>query len=303
VPVAAIGPDRRAAPEPIGKLLASSRDGRRRLVEQWNDRAFLVTDDRDRVLARVVHPHPFDVAGISPSGDDFAVASAKPGTSGRCEITIHDAGNGRAKRSFDVAARYVSQVTFDPLGRTLLLHVDADDVELRDVGTGRRLGVIHGKPAGAVTVAAYSTDGRFIVTHEFPSPLIHVHDPLTLATQRILDNHLAVCWCRCSPDGRRLLVGQDYANSIRLVTSWDLETGERGWSRCGPAGGAGTFSADGRLYLTHAVDHVWALWDVERGTVQCVLVSPEATPVFGPEGTTLHQHVPDGPRLWPPAPD
>lgn len=303
VPVAALGPDRRAAPEPIGRLLASSRDGRRRLVEPWNDRAFLVTDDRDRVLARVVHPHPFDVAGISPSGDDFAVALAKPGTGGRCEITIHDAGNGRARRSFDVAARHVSQVTFDPLGRTLLLHVDAADVELRDGATGRRLGGIHGKPAGPVRVAAYSTDGRFIVTHEYPSPLIHVRDPLTLATRRILENHLAVRWCRCSPDGRRLLVGQDYADSVRLVTSWDLETGARGWSRCGPAGGAGTFSADGRMYLTHAVDHVWALWDVERGTIQCVLVSPEATPVFGPEGTTLHQNFPDGPRLWPPAPD
>lgn len=305
VPVAAIGPDRRAAPEPIGKLLARSRDGRRRLVEPWNDRAFLVTDDRDRVLARVVHPHPFDVAGISPSGDDFAVVveverSPGPRADGRHEVTIHDAGTGRVKRTFDVAAWTVNAVSFDPLGRTLLLHVDGDDVELRDGGTGRRLGVIHGEPAGAVTRAAYSTDGRFIVTHEYPSPLIHVRDPLTLATRRILDNHLAVRWCRCSPDGRRLLVGQDYANSVSLVTSWDLETGARGWSRCGPAGEAGTFSADGRLYLTHAVDHVWALWDVDRGTIQCVLVSPEATPVFGPEGTTLHQHAPDGPQLWPP---
>jgi len=220
----------------------------------------------------------------------------------RYQITVYDAATGLATRTFEPFAAWNAHAArIDPLGRTLLLQINDDVLDLRDFATGRHLARIE----APLHYAAYSPDGRFIVTHRPGRSEVELRDPRSLEVIRTLENHLPVYWCRATPDGRRLLVGQQYAAHVALVTSWDVDRGTRLGSQCGPAAAAvaGTFSADGRLYLVENRLHVWSLWDVERGRIRCVVVSrsysPLDTPVFGSDGESLHRGSPDGPRLWP----
>ena len=290
-------------------LRGTSRDGRRRLFQVWtqSEKTFFVADDRDEVLARVECHGSMDWAAIAPSGGEFVVVREvarpqRPRADGTYEFTVHDAATGRVLRTFEAStALSLSRPCIDPLGRTLLLRV-SDGLDLRDFTTGRQLVRL----AVPYWSAEYSPDGRFIVTHCL-DPVIQLRDPRSLDVMRTLENHLPVRWFRISPDGRRLLAGQPWADGIDLVTAWDVDRGTRQWSRCGPAGAGGTFSADGRAYLAGAGlgwANAWSLWDLEQGRVRCVVVSPDGsleanTPVFGPDGQSLHRGSPDGSRLWP----
>ncbi len=295
---------------PGHQLLGTSGDGRRRLLESPppRGRSILVADERDRVLARVdAHLAGGEAAAIAPVGDAFVIvrrvaAPPRPRADGRYQFTVYDAATGLATRTFEpFAAWNVHAARIDPLGRTLLLQINNDVLDLRDFTTGRQLARIE----APLLHAAYSPDGRFIVTHRTSRSAVELRDPRSLEVIRTLENHLPVHWCRATPDGRRLLVGQSYADHVELVTSWDVDRGTRLGSQCGPAAAAvaGTFSADGRLYLVENRLHVWSLWDVERGRIRCVVVSrsysPLDTPVFGSDGESLHRGSPDGPRLWP----
>lgn len=295
---------------PGHRVLGTSGDGRRRLLESPppHGQAIIVVDERDRVLARVDdHLAGGDAAAIAPAGDAFVVvrrvaASPRPFADGRYQVTVYDAATGQATRTFEaVAAWNVHSARIDPLGRTLLLQINNDVLDLRDFATGRQLARIE----APLLHAAYSPDGRFIVTHRGSRAAVEIRDPRSLEVIRTLENHLPVRWCHATPDGRRLLVGQSYADHIELVTSWDVDRGTRLGSQCGPAtvAAAGTFSADGRLYLADRRGNMWALWDVERGRIRCVILSrkdsPQDAPVFGPNGESLHRGTPDGPLLWP----
>ena len=294
---------------PGHQLLGTSGDGRRRLLESPppRGRSILVADERDRVLARVdYHLAGGETAAIAPAGDAFVIvrrvaAPPRPFTDGRYQVTVYDAATGRATRTFEpFAAWNVHAARIDPLGRTFLINVNNDDLELRDFGTGRQLARIE----APLLDAAYSPDGRFVVTHRPLRVAVELRDPRSLEVIRTLENHLPVRWCRATPDGRRLLVGQQYAAAATMVTSWDVDCGTRLGSQCGPAAAAGTFSADGRLYLAGDLEKkVWSLWDVERGRILCVVVSPNYSPpdapVFAADGESLHRGSPDGPRLWP----
>jgi WD40 repeat protein len=308
VPVA----DRPAAPRPFlnRDLRGTSRDGRRRLFQVWrqDEKSFIVADDRDEVLARVECHSSMDWAAIAPSGEEFLVVHEaarpqRPRGDGTYELTVYDAATGRVLRTLEAStASSLSAPRIDPLGRTFLLRVSGG-LELRDFATGRQLVRL----AVPYWRAEYSPDGRFIVTHRL-GPAIQLRDPRSLDVMRTLENHLPVRWVRISPDGRRLLAGQPWADGIDLVTAWDVDRGTRQWSRCGPAGAGGTFSADERAYLSGMglggmSWDAWALWDLEQGRVRCVVVSPHDSPanapVFGPDGESLYRGSPDGPRLWP----
>jgi WD40 repeat protein len=299
---------------PRHALLGSSRDGLRRLLKSPppGKASVIVVDGQDEILARVDHDLALgEAAAIAPAGDVFiivreAARGPQPVTDGSYRATVHNAATGKPSRVFDgIAARFVNAAQIDPLGRTFLLNIDNDAFELRDFATGRHLARL----AGPVRhTAAYSPDGRFIVTTDrgvtnCRGSAVRLRDPRSLAVIRTLDNHLGVRWCRFTPDGRRLLVGQAYENTVNLVTSWDVDRGVRLGSQCGPASGNGTFSADGRLYLAFQEwQDVCSLWDVERGRIVCVILAsrlPPNAPVFGTDGHSVHLGSPDGPRLWP----
>jgi WD40 repeat protein len=297
-----------ASPEPFAgyHLRGASRDGRRRLLTSFVEHSFIIADDEDNILARGEISRDGQAVAMSPSGKEFVLAHAverslKPGIDGRYRITIHDSVTGEINRTIeDIPAQSIHKVHIDPLERTLLLTIANKNLDLRDYATGKQLAKVKDTSHGASLRTGYSPDGRFIATTAWPLPVFHLRDPLTLKTIRTLDNHLLSNWSRFTPNGRRLLVGQRYAKEIDLVTAWDVESGTRLWSRCGPAGMRGTFSSDGRRYLTDFKSNCWALWDLERGIVCCLILTHEGgPPVFAAGGNTVHDGTPDGPQLWP----
>ena len=173
---------------------------------------------------------------------------------------------------------------------------------LRDYQTGVKLGSYR-EPA-SWGGRAYSEDGRYILTSCFPWTPITLHDPMTLAVEKRLSNWLPSRGCAASPDEKRLLAAQAWADDCHLLTMWDIESGQRLWSRVGPAAASSEFSRDGRGLLrsyTYRRPCLATLWDADTGDVLCAVLTPDDDykPVFGDDGRSIRLGTPDGPRLWP----
>ena len=196
-------------------------------------------------------------------------------------------------------ASYVNRIAIAPDAATILLKVNNNWLISRDYQTGEALAELPSPPSGAGTLATFSPEGRFLITSKYPDVDVILRDPRTLQPVKTLTNHLSVRWFTPTPDGQRLLVGQPYSADRDLMTLWDLESGTRLWSRSGPSGGNGSFSADGSRYLSQHGWYLWTLWNLENGDPICAVVTPGfERPILASSGA-LHMGSLDAPPIWP----
>jgi WD40 repeat protein len=282
---------------------ATSRDGHRQVSLSVAERKVNLRDADGRLLRSWDAGPGFIRIAISPSGKEVAIVRETRNAEGRGgQLTIYDADSGGALRSVHKAdPQDIGSIAIDPQERTLVTF-GGSEVALRDYKTLEEIAVLTKSQDGAGRQMTYSPNGRFVASHTFP---IRLYDPTTLAPVKILPTPFRGRWFRFTPDEKRVLAGQEFAEECQLLTMLDIDSGRPLWNRSGPSGGAVTFSPDGDRFLVS-----WArwspqlavLWDAAAGEVLCVVLAPnrpETEPVFSRDGASVHLGTPDGPRLWP----
>ncbi|MCL4206075.1 MAG: WD40 repeat domain-containing protein [Pirellulaceae bacterium] len=271
-----------------------SRDGQRVAYCSWALKKVTVCDRQAGIL-RVFDTttRPQDAA-LSPSGDELVIVHdlGQQGACSRYELTVYDVNTGDVERIIDPGEfADVSTVSIGPMEETIMCRLAGSFVVVHDFQTGSKIGDL--RAAGR---AEYSPEGRFIARSYYSDLSVHLYDRCTVDLKKSLTNYFPVNWFEFSPDGKRLLVGQDN----RLITLWDIDAGKRLWTSRGYAGGETEFSTDGKRFLSRSHD-MSILWDAELGKVLCVVLEPNgewALPVLGRNGDAIHLGTADGPMIW-----
>jgi WD40 repeat protein len=172
----------------------------------------------------------------------------------------------------------------------------------------REVAVLAGH-AGDVVSAAFSPDGRLIVTASNDNTA-RIWDRATGRTIHILADHSdRVKSATFSHDGRRVVTSSD----DKTARIWDAETGEvltvlKGHER---TVSRAQFSPDDRRIVTASYDGTARIWDAVTGKVVRVLVEPAigqtnmmvGSAVFSPDGstvTTIAEGAGHTVRVWSP---
>jgi WD40 repeat protein len=157
--------------------------------------------------------------------------------------------------------KYLSDGQFSPDGQRVLLAENGGRARILDVQTGRFHSHAFDQLAGSSS-AAYSPDGRFIVTAS-ADQMARVWGTANLEPIRALPHPDKIYRVRFSPDGSRIVTAcKD--GSARV---WEAQTGRliRTLNRhAGPVMFA-AFSHDGRLIVTTGQDGSARLWTAEDG--------------------------------------
>ena len=191
-----------------------------------------------------------------------------------------------------------------PNNEFILLRTDNHTkLEVRDYQSSQLLANLKLDSRGQPSTE-FSLDGEHILTSQSYDPVLYIRDVKTLEVVRTLQNDLPVDWFRLTPDGQHVLVGQPYADGRHLVAKWNIETGQRTWSRVGPASETGFFSKSGQYFLTMSGWNMSAMWDIHNGRPCCVIISesndrPDQSDFyFSKDERSLHLGSADGYLLW-----
>jgi WD40 repeat protein len=151
-------------PSPGGGDVASSRDGRWIATGSWQHTrihaaADLAAPPRELTLPK--RNGAFDeicLVEFSPGGDLVAT-----GTVG-FYLALWDTATWEVRRTINLNGDCVRSIAFSPNGRTMAVATSyASEVELRDVATGARVGILDAHTDNARTVA-FSPDGSTVLT-------------------------------------------------------------------------------------------------------------------------------------------
>lgn len=299
-------------PHAIGGPSSKSRDGKRLLFTNFSDPVLKVFNSDFEELQSWPIRASERTAVISPDGNHvFVERSADVHRTGKIHIDQYDVQSGKLMKTIcSIDARWGTNLKVDPQGQTLIVHFDNNSMDLREIATGKSLGKLLSPPAGAGRRSQYSPDGRLIALGKYPDNEIQLCDPLTLMPIQTITCDLPVRWFQFTPDAKRILVGQPYAESRTLLTMWEIDGSDatkvrRLWSYAGPVGDKGHFSDDGRRYLSPANWNMWTLWDTENGHVDVAIISSNSNSagqfVLSADGESIRFYAPNGGRVWPEA--
>jgi WD40 repeat protein/tRNA A-37 threonylcarbamoyl transferase component Bud32 len=172
------------------------------------------------------------------------------GYAGRADLA-HRAGDANAGLAWLLRAREVAPAD-DPLREECLRLLAA---------RARCASVLALPHEGVVTAAAFSPDGRRVVTGSLNS-VVRVWDASTGKEQLRCEHDGGVQAAAFRPDGRAILTASD-DKSARL---WDATTGKEllrvrheGWVF------AASFGRDGKVFVTGGADNTARLWDATSG--------------------------------------
>lgn len=304
-----IPPRTSRVPSAISGPSSKSRDGKRLLFTDFRKPLVKVfSSDYEEMQSWPIRADK-QTAVISPDGNLVFIEN-KPDSdrSGKLHVDIYDGQSGELLNTIqDIDAEWGTAIKVDPLGRTLLIQIENNSIDLREIATGQSLGTLRSTPAGAGRNSRYSPDGRLIAMGKYPDTRILLCDPLTLKPIQTITNDLPVRWFKFTPDGTRLLVGQPYAESRTLLTMWEIDHTDmtnvrRLWSHAGPAGDKGLFSDDGSRYLSPANWNMWTLWDTEQGHVDVAIITSVSNSkdqfALSTDGQSIHFYTSDGALVW-----
>jgi WD40 repeat protein len=292
--------------------LAISSDGRTVLTGSADKMARLWDLTTGREIRRFAgHSDQINSVAISPDGR-FVLTGGEDETA-----RIWDRATGIQARS--IQGEVFNAVAFSPDGRSFLTGSgtlmrsgkhSSDKARLWDVDSARQLrpfDIVEGSAVqlgSGVTSAAFSADGRYVVTGTFRFTA-ELWETATGRQIRTFEGHEeSVNSVAFSPNDRTILTGsQD--GTARL---WDVTTGREiiRFENKSPIRSV-AFSPDGRSVLTGDMGKTVRLWDVATGReirrfeghsefITCVAFSPDGRLIFtaSHDGTTRRWEAPTG---------
>lgn len=157
--------------------------------------------------------------------------------------------------------REVDNAQFSPDGRKILIAEVFGSAKIYDAQTGELDRQPFG-PEQALKSAAYSFDGRFVVTSSEDDRGVCIWDVTTLQVVCRLPHTKPVYSAKFSPDGLRVLTACMDGNA----RVWSVRTGKiELLLHHGGAVRFANFSKDGQLIATGGTDHMALLWNATNG--------------------------------------
>jgi WD40 repeat protein/serine/threonine protein kinase len=250
------------------------------------------------------HQYPVTGAGFSPDGRR-ALTSSDDGSA-----AVWDASSGRRIATLMGHRSGVTSAAFSPDGESVLTASLDGTARIWEAATGRETAVLGGHPLDHALQAAWSPDGRRVLTlGDIPWPArsgmsaLRLWDAKDGTPLAILSGHEArISSARFRPDGKRILT----ASADQTARFWDAGTGELAeTSRFGVEITDAAFSPDGRLAAAAAADGKAHIWDDAAGKPIAVLEGhqkPVRLVRFRPGGGLVLTVADDATaRLWDPA--
>jgi WD40 repeat protein len=213
------------------------------------------------------HEGAVKMATFSPDGHTVLSASDD------AMVKLWDVATGECVRTFKGHKGSVECVAFSPDGATMLSGGYDFRVRIWDVETGRRLKTFiqEEEPSWVspfvVSYAFFTPDGRSIISGYQNDTVLREWDIARGRQSRIFAHGLGLLRAvTMSPDGRHLLIGNEYGTfslldieSDRLLSRSSIHPGGFG---DGPLASALAFSPDGRRALSNGIDGTVMLWDL-----------------------------------------
>lgn len=298
---------------PQSQRIAQSKNQKWLAWQEHSDGMTIITDTQAQEVYRLPRTGRTVKAALSDDGRMLALVQEVPRSSDEADTTgkvpsphrfqlqLFDCRTGESKFAPQPFERYVSQLAFSADNRRLLVERHRRELQLLDTQFGQNLGTHAVPPHSAFTMTAFSANHDWLAVTSKDSLTVELLDAKNLQPVATLTQKLPVDWIQFASCGRRLLIGQKFSEHRNLLTVWDVEHRQPLWSRVGPVFPDGTFSTDGRSYLS-AQDDIWSLWDLSRKSLLCVVVvdasSPANRPVFGRGQRSLRLGSAGGRLLW-----
>jgi WD40 repeat protein/serine/threonine protein kinase/tetratricopeptide (TPR) repeat protein len=263
---------------PDGRVLATG--GYDRCVHLWE-----VATGRP-IGSPLVHDDIVWCLAFSPDGQTLAVGTTFDYTQNRAGLRLWNVAAGLARGPFLLHKEWVDTVAWNPQGQTIVTVTRGQTIHLWNAFTGEQIlpGVLQPVGAGAAAKAAFSPDGKLIVTAGHADGTIRLADGVTgKPVGRPMSHRSALSAVAFSRDARLLATGFEDG----CVQLWDLPS-------CRPIGPPRTqrrpiagvaFTPDGRSFLSTARDGSTRVW-------------PTPLPLTGdPEQLSLPLEVRTGMRM------